>query len=103
MFKNARSFNQLIFGRTSDTNVDAGGGQPGYYPVATNPVTDMTSMFEDAYDYNQETRIDTGFVSTMVNMFRNTDSFNTALVETAGTAWDVSKVTDMTSMFEDAD
>merc|ERR1712176_250117 len=105
MFKNARVFDKLVFGSPHN---DAGntGGTPVYFKDATSQVTDMTSMFEDAYAYNQETQINTGYVSTMVNMFRNTDTFNLALTEdsstTPDTYWNVAKVTDMTSMFEDA-
>merc|ERR1712157_685867 len=96
--QNLQKFNQLVFGRT-----DNGAGAAVYVDVATTKVTDMTSMFEDALVYNQETRIDTGHVSTMVNMFRNADAFDTALTEDGTAKWNVAKVTDMTSMFEDAD
>jgi len=77
----------------------------------------MTSMFQDAWDYNQFTQFDMGSVSTTANMFKNAVDFNRELFQSAtftdqntvdGTVdtnvrWNVAKVTDMTSMFEDAD
>merc|ERR1712176_1212688 len=84
MFKNAHAFDKTIF-------ADAAG---------TAKVTDMTSMFEDARAYNQATTLHTGKVTSMVNMFKNAYAFNQKISTENIDDWDVSKVIDMTSMFE---
>merc|ERR1712129_655502 len=51
--------------------------------------------------YNALTAIETGLVTTMVDMFKNAVEFNQD-IKTAAATWDVVNVLDMTSMFEGA-
>ncbi len=58
-------------------------------------VTDMTGMFTDARAFNRDIGDwDTGSVTSMVGMFQLTRAFNEDI-----SAWDVSEVTDMSNMF----
>merc|ERR1719410_1058781 len=95
MFKNARKFNQLVFGRT-----DNGAGAAVYVDVATTKVTDMTSMFEDADTFDKAIDFSATNLVKSNSMFKNAPLFNQVVFGTVSTV--TTKVTDMASMFEDA-
>ena len=61
-------------------------------------MTDMSDMFSDASDFNQDlSKWDVSAVTDMADMFNGASAFNQDLSK-----WDVSAVTDMGYMFRDA-
>ena len=67
--------------------------------ACTSYVTDMSELFEDAYDFNQDiSSWDTSNVRDMGHMFAYTEKFNQDIG-----AWDVANVQDMEYMFYRAD
>ena len=63
----------------------------------TSEVTDMSRMFWDAHNFNQDiSKWDVSSVTNMEDMFMCAKSFNQDI-----SGWDVSKVTDMNEMFYD--
>uniref|UniRef100_A0A6C0KVI1 PKD domain-containing protein n=1 Tax=viral metagenome TaxID=1070528 RepID=A0A6C0KVI1_9ZZZZ len=115
MFNNASSFNQRInsFNVSSVTTMEGmfngailfNNGDPGnnqVHPIAwgthTGNVTNMYSMFSNAYAFNQDiSGWSTGSCTNMYAMFSSTTVFNQYLG-----SWDVSNVQDMGSMFSNA-
>lgn len=70
----------------------------------TSGVTSMASMFEGATNFDQSLNLLTNKVTNMSNMFKNTTKFNQYISYIPGRPyWDVSNVTNMNSIFEDAD
>jgi len=66
----------------------------------TRNVTIMGQMFYGASAFNQNISLwKTGSVTTMFQMFRHATVFNQTINTDASGSWDVSKVTDMSSMF----
>lgn len=57
-------------------------------------VKDMSGLFQNAPDFNEDLWWDTSSVTTMKRMFQGAKSFNQDLSD-----WDVSSVTDMSYMF----
>jgi surface protein len=69
---------------------------------ATSAVQNMDRMFEGAICFNQEVKLDTGSVTSMVQMFSDADQFNQPIVPESPW-WNLSTVRDMTGMFRGAD
>ncbi|AJM71610.1 BspA family leucine-rich repeat surface protein [Mycoplasma yeatsii] len=64
----------------------------------TSNVTDMSGMFENVYNFNQDiSNWDTSNVTNMSRMFKGAERFNQNI-----NSWDTSNVTDMSGMFEKA-
>ena len=80
---------------------DATGACPSYEPIGlwdVSQVTDMTEMFRDKTQFNQNLNgWDVSRVTTMYFMFRFASAFNGDI-----SAWDVSQLTDMYQMFKGA-
>ncbi len=113
MFRHAWSFDEDLgdwaddngpFGEEDDINLESmfrgarafeGGGLEDW---DVSGVTDMTSMFLDAEEFDGDIGDwEVGQVTEMDRMFEGADSFDGDL-----SGWDVSGVTDMSSMFEGA-
>jgi len=92
MFKGASLFNNNLFKSTST---------PDTYALPQVTDLDLTSMFEEAAEFNNEAvkLWKTGTVTKMVNMFKGASSFNQGPLSYP---WNVELVTDFTSMFERA-
>lgn len=118
MFNNAAAFNNGGSGDINNWNVSKVTDMTSMFedakvfnqPIGSWDVSSVTNMFEMFYDaeaFNQDiTRWNTSKVRNMRYMFYNALAFNqdinTQLIAGSGssyTAWDVSKVTDMTGMF----
>ena len=71
----------------------------GIYVDPADPITNMTSMFEDNSTFNDPdvSQWDTSTVTNMSRMFWDNRDFNQDL-----NSWDVSNVTDMSEMFQNA-
>ena len=86
-------------------NVLSGQGSGTYGAIGdwdVSLVTDMSSMFENAYGFNQDlSDWDVSSVTTMSSMFYDAYDFNNGGASGIGN-WDVSGVTDMSSMFRKA-
>ncbi|CAI8382945.1 MAG: Uncharacterised protein [Flavobacterium sp. SCGC AAA160-P02] len=66
--------------------------------VVTSSVTDMSKIFKDATDFNQDiSSWDVSNVTNMQDMFNNASTFNQDI-----SSWDVSNVTRMNGMFHQA-
>ena len=117
MFVNAIAFNQPI--NTNGPYWNTGkvttmfqmfakstGGMLFNQPIGnwdTGNVTTMNSMFYGSSAFNQPISLwKTGNVNTMFRMFGAATSFNQTINTDASGSWNVSKVTDMSSMFSGA-
>jgi surface protein len=86
MFRNAQLFNN---GDTTDAS-----SKPLAW-ASTAALTNMTTMFQNAYSFNQDmSSFNTSNVTLMVSLFQNATSFNRDI-----SGWDVSKVTNFASIF----
>jgi hypothetical protein len=99
MFKNAKAFDPVTPNTNGGYAQYAAGHLEGWN---TASVTDMSSMFEGATEFNdayltQEEFVTTN-VTTMAKMFKNS-GFIFAIRPVTSDNWNTSNVTDMTEMF----
>ena len=91
MFSQASSFNQDISRKLVNNGI-------AYTAWDVSDVTDMSAMFYQALNFNQNIgNWDVSDVTNMSTMFMEASSFNQDI-----SGWDVSNVTNMTSMFNGA-
>ena len=93
--------NGIVYTKRSKAQIDAlvvGRDYASLATTCTSSVTDMSSIFEKAYGFNQDiSSWDVSSVRTMHRMFNEAYAFNQDI-----SSWDVSSVTSMDRMFNDA-